>query len=359
MLEILLNNFEINFTIILYITILILVSLFSYVVEKSKHQETKLLFRFLVFMVYLIPAILRYDIGADYSSYETAYNMNNNYFKEIGYVWLCEILHFFGKNSWHLFFWMAVLTYFPLAFLIKDKYFYIQITYVLFMSYLKSYDVIRQALALPYLILSFQNMKNKKYFCCMLDITIATLFHFSSLSILMVYICSLLIKSEKVQKVIFVLLLISVISGFLKMILFNIIENYIPTYFHYLETMYGQNAELGSGFGIILAVFLPFIFVIMKNRQKKDNTIMWSTILFIVFRLAAIQFAILGRIADVLWSGAIYTYTYIDSYDTKYRKIIIYIFYVIGILLFLRWITGQTGPGTSEITPYISIFGDR
>ena len=69
--------------------------------------------------------------------------------------------------------------------------------------------------------------------------------------------------------------------------------------------------------------------------------------------------AVLGRIADVLWSGAIYSYTYIDSYDTKYRKIIIYIFYAIGIMLFLRWITGQTGPGTSEITPYISIFGDR
>jgi hypothetical protein len=315
----LLYNTEYSFSILLYISIFVFIAFFSYGVEHSKKSESKFIFKVLVFFVYLLPAILRYDIGADYSSYELAYNSNNNYFKEVGFSWLFETLKNHEKSSWYLFFWMSIITYFPLAFLVKDKYFFIQISYVLFMSYFKSYDQIRQACALVFLILSFQNVNNKKYIRCIIDIFIATSFHFSSLAILLVYLFSIFFRNQLIQKVFFLIFFVCVVTGLFKIILFQIIEIFIPTYVHYLDSMYGQKATVGSGIGIMLVLIFPFFYVILSNNVK-NTCVLWASIFFIIFRLGTIQFSILGRVADIMWSGAIYSYTYINTYKTKYKK---------------------------------------
>lgn len=357
MIEFLFNNIDYLFTIILYTGIAGLVIFFSYAIKTVECSSTKFLCQMLLFLTYLIPAVLRYDIGADYSAYEIAYNQNNNYFSEIGYVTLCNILHHYNLPSWHLFFWMSFITYFPLAFLIKEKNYIINISYILFMCYFKSYDQIRQACSMTYLILSFQNFNEKNYFRVMLDIVFATLFHQSSLVILLVYVLAISIKKETIIRIISFLLITFVVLGYLKKILLSVIEKYLPIYAHYLDSIYSQEANMGSGLGVLLSILFPIIFLLIPNMQKKDPITLWASSLYIVFRLGTVQFSILGRISDLMLAGAFYSFYYVKSYNTKYRKLIYILYYFVGFLLFFKWITSQTGIGTSEITPYKSILG--
>lgn len=348
---------DIAFSIVLYFSIAVFAGLFSFCTQESKTVSTEILCRMLLFFVLFLPAIFRYDIGADYSAYESAFNKKNIYFSEVGFSFICNLLIQYGVESWWLFFVIAFLTYFPISFLIDKEYIFVfVVSYTLFMSYLKSYDAIRQACALPYLVLSLICIIKRKYIKVLFYTFIAFSMHSSSLFFAFLLFISSFIKSKRKYQFILIVFLLLSLSGWLKNIAMAIIEKYIPIYAHYLDSKYANNAELGTGFGILLSVIIPVYMVFCKSYKYKKSYFLIMDISYVILRFSTVQFDILGRVADIAFCGVLLSYNELRFIRTKYKKIIYYFFFAIGGLLFYKGITSQIGPGTSEISLYKSIF---
>lgn len=66
-------NIEMGWTITVYLSTFIFSSFFAFGVATSKNKDKAYSCRILLFLTMLIPAALRYDLGADYSSYVELY----------------------------------------------------------------------------------------------------------------------------------------------------------------------------------------------------------------------------------------------------------------------------------------------
>ena len=108
------------YTYFIYISVLLVGSSLAFCVEFSKRKDSEIVLRFLLFIVFLLPAIFRYDIAADYSEYKRIYD-NDLFFKyaEPGFSFICLILKKLSLSSFWMFFTIAFITYFSLCFFIK------------------------------------------------------------------------------------------------------------------------------------------------------------------------------------------------------------------------------------------------
>ena len=171
------------FTYFLYFSILIVGSSLAFCAEKAKNKDTEFFFRFLLFIVFLLPAVFRYNIAADYANYKIMYDNDLFWeYAEAGFSIICSILKFLNCSSFWMFFTISFLTFFLLCFFVKkNKFAFFIFFYIAFYGYFNAFDQIRQALALPFVIFSFYNLLEKKYLGMFLNLILATLFHKSSM----------------------------------------------------------------------------------------------------------------------------------------------------------------------------------
>ena len=62
-----------KYTFTIYFSVLFFSIFFSFGVSHSKSKSEEFIGRFILFISLLIPAILRYGLGADYASYESLF----------------------------------------------------------------------------------------------------------------------------------------------------------------------------------------------------------------------------------------------------------------------------------------------
>lgn len=347
-----------SYTYFIYISVLLVGSSFAFCVEFSKRKDSEIVLRFLLFIVFLLPAIFRYDIAADYSEYKRIYD-NDLFFKyaEPGFSFICFILKKLSLSSFWMFFTIAFITYFSLCFFIKKKNFFLFIVfYIAYYGYFNTYDQIRQALALPFIIFSFYKCEKKQYIKSFCFILFASLFHLSSLIFLfLIPICS--IKINKTFRYIFV---IAISLCFLRIDISNLVEKaYDNTGFRYLGLFVNSLEKTSTlGFGLLLKLVYPLGFIYFNERSKKNNSVLYRNenfcLLYILISFMVLRFDILNRIRDVVWVGLLFSVSNIPK--NKYRRIFIYLFCFIGIILYLYLINVSVLPGTKQLAPYRSIF---
>lgn len=346
------------YTYFIYSSILICGSFLAFCVELSKRKDAEIIFRFLLFIIFLLPAIFRYDIAADYSEYKKIYD-NNLFFDyaEPGFSFICFILKKLSLSSFWMFFSIAFITYFLICFFIKKKNFFLFIIfYIVYYGYFNTYDQIRQALALPFIIFSFYVCKEKKYVKTILFILLAALFHLSSLIFLiLIPLCSIKInKNIRYGFVIIISLL------FLKIDFTNFITAFYEDYgFRYLGLFVNSLEKSSSlGFGLLLKLVYPIGYIYFYEHCKNKNQVCYRNenfcLIYIIVSFMVLKFDILNRIRDVIWVGMLFSVVEIPK--NRYRKIFEYLFILIGIILYLYLINVSVLPGTKELAPYRSIF---
>ena len=348
-----------KYTFTIYFSVLFFSSFFSLGVSHSKSKSEEFIGRFFLFISLLIPAILRYGLGADYTSYESMY-YNNEYRKEyaeIGFNFVCNFFQFFELSSWWMFFSFSFITYFILSFFVKKKNLvYIIVFYILFSGYFRSLDQIRQSLALPFILLAIDAFMQKEIIKTYFYILIGALFHTSSVIFaLLLPICSIHL-STKARFLIIIGGAFGIFTLNLSETLTTLIMVIYPRYAMLMDRGVGS---FGSGFGFIANTLFPFIFLLGKSDKRaivvRENHIEknFAMIYILLFFLTA-QIAIFNRLRDLLWVVILYTIPKIPK--SKYRTVIYCIIFSMGFLVFFRSIQVQHGSGTNQISPYVTIF---
>lgn len=247
---------------------------------------------------------LRYQIGADYSAYENMfYNIKNSNvllnidIVEPGYYLLNKMFSCLDNGFFYMNFLIAAITMF---------FFYISIlklsnhpfsSVLVFVSFCLLYQCMnqtRQMLALSlcfYSIIYLLNEDKRKFY---LIIVIASLFHYSSLIILIINFVS--IKFTK--KTLKIYLILFILSPFIYNI-FIYLLNFTP-YREYLGSYY-DNKLLTSVIinTIVRMIFLGFIMLNLKykNMNKKTIVLMHMACICFFIQLLTLKSSFFARLS--------------------------------------------------------------
>ena len=205
---------------VVYNLILVFVGVSAYIAEYGMSKTQRLLGRLCCFLSLFVPAALRYDIGTDYSFYVDAFNSLDTALEyEYGFRTLIFILRKIGCSSQGLFVLTSALIYLPLCSLLRRKDFSIKIILYFLLFYLYSYNVIRNAIAITFVILSVEYFTEARYLKSIIWCIVAYLFHYSSLILLPLYISFFICKNKYFFTVSYIFILYTAITSKLFLVL--------------------------------------------------------------------------------------------------------------------------------------------
>ncbi len=301
---------------------------FTFLINLKLHEnKRKILFYILVFLITCI-GVFRNNIGADYFVYQKIYYLMdwsyNRFFSiEPTFSLLSILLKKFDLSSQALFAIYAILIN---LFLILGAKYYLPKNYLALNSFLlcwclyfigwyNSLTIIRQYLAVAMFFYSSKFLFEDKFIKYLCSILCATLVHYSSIVLILLYP----IRKFKIEVKYFIIILISFIILSSQGVFLNIIikivnglpftiykvSSYLNDNFHILQSFVHNN---GTGLGILFYyIFLCSALIFANNNSKISEILirmievglLIKTIFFMIPPLARISifFEIFGFVA--------------------------------------------------------------
>lgn len=352
------------FTYFLYNSILLLSAFFAYYAEHDRMRFIRICSRVIVFFVLFLPAALRYETGTDYNSYVNIFYRTTWGSQEYGWYLLNIFIRKLGLSVQWVFVFSSFLIYFPICFFTKrQNFFYLIFLYVVLSFYFKSYNIIRQFIAVSFIISSISFYEKKNIALSILFSLLAYSFHSSVvLFFCTLFFCFVKYKSKRVP-------LFFLAFGILVLIKYNILQIALTvlTVFGLRYARYLNKPDLlekmilGTGLGVLVSLFPSFLVVFKTktiNKQFGDKSFYITlSIFYILAYISAAQFIIMGRVRDLFVFVPVMTCGYAFNAKSKYRKILILCICVLLVLIFEKNIYTQTRDTFSNsIYPYYSIF---
>lgn len=351
-----------------YLFITCIASLSAFCYAKSKNPSSVIVFAVIAFSSLFLPLALRYNIGTDYKNYVhhiNDYMMYGQFSKtrfEIG--WLPVILSTkrFGVQSFFII--PAFFSILILFICIPRKYFYIAVPAYIAVAYPESFSLVRQAFAVAIFLLSAKNYIEKKRIRALFFLGMAVCFHKSSIVLL-----PLLFLSELQWKIfspsrnivlLFGMVLFLRVTNFAAVLMEKVIGN--TMYAIYVGGRYDRAAQMGSGLGVLLRVILFSLILFSVRRNCMNGKRQYVLVSLFVFSLAvghilATQIHIFNRIPSLFSPLYAYFAVTIASSKSKYRRIALYGFFAILLILFVKTlqVSLSSYTGGLGIVPYKSL----
>lgn len=239
-------------SLVAYLGVLIVSFYFASLYEKSK----KKLYLILTYCTLVFFSGLRFFVGNDYFGYVTQFYLIKTYeenvvFLEPGYYWLNLLFSFSPIGYWYVFFIATAISYF---FILKQLcyenilkwgvFFLVTLGCLIWMN-----DIIRQGIAFSIFIYALRYMEKGnfyKYFAC---ISIAFLFHYSAVVLLLFY----LFRSWRLNSTVWIFLILLTFAlqyvGFFRIVL-QYFTAFIPYYGRYISKIdqyFSQGNVIGMG----------------------------------------------------------------------------------------------------------------
>lgn len=288
---------------VIYNSIVLLALLFCYL----KRFFLPRYFTVCLFLVLWVPLALRYGIGRDYFSYIEIYKnvLVARDGIELGFYYINYILAYFNFHYQYLFALSSFITvYFSVKSFDRD---YTVVSIILFCAliYLQAFSIIRQMIAVSLCLYSC-SLWNKGCKCkSSVFLILAPLFHFSAIIILLLAIASRYIKINTTRcyfVFVFALVFIFILNGvdfiFSNAILLD------SKYGYYVTSAFNRPTEIGSGIGVAIALFLPFM-VFIKSTQlyeynKNYNFMLLINLVYVISYTLSLKIYIFARFTDAL-----------------------------------------------------------
>lgn len=168
----------------IFLSIFVIISSFCY--SKCNNINVAAASKIFVFLLFFVPAALRYGPGTDYFHYirdfrQVAIGYNVNTKGEIGFYYLQKFIQYLNLDVQWLFVVMAFFTYLLLFKAVPRKSFFLIIPLYFFFCYTASYNIIRQAITVTIAYYAYQLFIRKKIVKSFFYLFIATLFQRISL----------------------------------------------------------------------------------------------------------------------------------------------------------------------------------
>lgn len=218
-------------------------------------------------------------------------------------------------------------------------------------------NIARQCIAISLFLFAVPYLTNKKYFKYILLISLATLFHSTSI-ILMALIVIPEIHFEKRKDIIkwgIIAIIILVIINYV----INYAVSYFPYIYHYYaNSIYGKGGTRIASIAFSAIRLLGVLILLIINRGKlketDNNNITLNKMLFLdcVISIASVGFNLYDRIEKYMCLGYIVAITnYIESIEKPTNKTIAYIIMVVVTFGYLT-LSLVYRPEWSGIFPY-------
>lgn len=320
----------------------------------------------------LLAAFRSINVGNDTDEYIRIFNeilSNPDYANitryEVGYIFLNKFVGKFTFNPQGIIIVTAVIYYTVFIwFYVKHSKNY-SLTLILFFCLMfdSTLTMIRQELAMAFILVSFDRILDKKHIEALIWIIIASLFH-SSAIIMVILLFLPYIKFDKIWVI--GILLICFLLAFTN-VLYKVCQLILPAYAHYFGGKYSESGWLAITYKICynLAFFILVSLAIYKlgrdkcnlldsrrlNCIQKNNLILWM--MFIAFAILIIGYKI--NLVDrflyyFIGVSIVCTSNTLLKYDTRSRKIITIL--MVTILIAYSIIVIKIRPEWNIIYPY-------
>lgn len=292
---------------------------------------------FLIFCLIQMSLIigLRYEVGADYYSYENIYRKINSASSiwniqanvEVGYLLLNRILGIMGISYYGLNLCMAFMThYFVIKAIAKaaiDPFLGIYM-YISFFFFYHSMNQTRQGLAMAiglYAIVHlFSDDKNKGF---ILFVVLGSLFHMSVLILLPLVFLKKVVISKKIM-LIYILGTFGIGYGF--NLLFKLVS--YTKYAVYINSSYNVQGLASSRINFIIR-FVMLLLVLYRFKSLEDsnrkNILYHMVIICTGVQYLTTYYSIFGRVTTPFFMAYIILIPdLINAFNFKYRQIVYY-----------------------------------
>lgn len=369
-----------------YVLIYIFSFLFAICYSKSRDKYASLVFKVVTFLLLCLPACLRYKIGTDYASYIRIINrcFRSGHYDvfEAGWIpilWLIKSL----KLDTHFFFIIvSTFTYFIVFKYIERPYFYLCIPVYVCTAYLESYNLVRQSFACTVFFLCIMAFQKEKYFRAIFWGVLSFLFHKSTIVLcLLLPLSAMKCTMFSPYKNAFFFLLIYIFFTFINVgeILMEKVAAYTPYAAYVTASEYNRQTEMRTGLGILLRVFILFIFIFMSSRKQDKKRIIYGrdrilteelcheknykiscifVFALLMFSLLGAQIRILGRLVNLLSPFYLLEIQTLAKSESKYKRVCLFVIILIFFALFVATLTSS--PSSAKrglgLVPYQSIF---
>lgn len=357
-----------------YITVFSISILLSWLSSRLDNKKIGNLIKILNFLFLVLISGLRYGIGTDYNKVYLPFfiELKNNAIKnrmrsfEIGYVLINKIVIFLGGN----FTWVClIMSFLTIFFLYKglNNYknkssFTLGLFFYLIMYYQKSFNLMRQMLAVSIVFFAIKFLK-KDNFKYIILVILASLFQRTVLIMLIIPLVQKIYENKKylVLQISSFLLMVLAILNFGKIGVF--LEKLNMEYYSYY---FNENVSTGITINYFIRI-LPVILLglIAYKKLKEDREMLLFYNLYVVgaiFMLLGYVTSTYGeRIAIYFMIYQIVLIPYLLQKICENKKNIKKMFVVSFILVInvYMWYNDFILNGREETIPYISIFDNQ
>lgn len=363
-------------TLLLYNFILLVSTLFVWIGERTRLSNQERLCMFAAFIVLLLPAAFRYELGIDYFSYQVIFEDIKNYKEpllggkvEPGYYFLNWVVAKLGLSFEYFVFVVAVVTY-TFLFISYPKQHKTLFHFVLWTTiYFFTFDKLRSILAgsvLLYASMIFLRDKNLyKYFAW---VVVASLIHKSALVFLIIPLFGAikLFDYRLVYQWIFPILLIFIVffGGEIANHIINSRVIEVLGFSNYVNGWYIKSGSMATGLGIALILFFITytVFVSVKSARREELLIYSIISLTAISIILSAYIDIFRRMKLLFIIGyPLAAWLLVSKGQGKYRNIFLSVFVLLCFVDFNKSI--NNGSTDYEITcnglrisPYVSVF---
>lgn len=339
---------------IIYLLIIFVILLFGKKINKKEYSYAD----FIVLLLLILVAGLRYNTGTDYAMYNVMYfnpDAQNAEKVEFGYKLLMQgAYNIFQENSYLFFLLCSAITIILIYIIIKkyskkpgESLFY----FVTLGFYTLSFNMVRQSLAMAITFFALKYLFNRNCIKYILTVLIASCFHMTALIMIPLYwLSNIEIKTKKL----FIIMIILCFSGVLFNPIFNYITSTIPQYSMYASY---EEAEVGIGTYIVNIIYILLIVITIMFRKKLISND--KNYKFIINTVTFSTFFIILSLQNTLFARMIYYWfmpivlilpEYVRFFKEENRNIIQFVIIACFILFYVLNIYSFNG-----VYPYSSI----
>ena len=331
----------------IYLIILGLLVLFGFLDIIRLRENQKVIFIFVIFILFILLDGLRWETGTDWKVYRDFF-LNNSKEKwmvfEPGYVLINKIIYSISGNYSVFLIFFAFLTYSLYFKSITDYAIYPLITILFFYCYFIGYmGMNRQHIALAICLFSFRYIVSKDFWKFFLCVALAALFHRTALIFLVTYFLNRSIPPYS-------LLLGLIIVYLLNPVIASLIKPFVsamPSQIAYRLNGYLESEAMNSTFGIIMGtlkralIFLPLY--LNKNWLKEKypdielmlNIYFLSLLIYVLFNNSVQVFVSRGN----LYFGTLFEIFLIPFFlvivKKAFSQLVVYFLFIIFAMLTL------------------------
>ena len=270
----------------MYIYILLFMYLISLIIltklKKTKSKNTDKVFLIMAFIpIVAISCFRSRNVGIDTKQFTTAFSIISKMYPssfsslryESGFIWCCWILSKFIKNSQILIIISSLFINCSVMHFIKknsNDVYLSSLLYILANFYFSYMNIMREAIAIAILLLSYNFLQNKKYIKYSLSVLFSSFFHFSAiLSLLNIVLRKIKLKKKSII-IIFIITLVAFLYG---KQFFDFLCRYSPRLARYNNTAFSETNYFGS-FIEFLVYLISFVFgsiILFKYSRNSFN----------------------------------------------------------------------------------------